>query len=185
MSSRGKKIIALVSADTENNEEKHENPQAATSTSLQNVEPSATLSQNIEPLVYPSTSAAVSVTSSEESDPFADSEQSYVPRDSGQEESDVEPSSQNSDEEVDAVTARSDNEIFMQNRGKESDTWSACEHIPVSFQFSGQSGVIVDTINLAKPCDIFRQFVTDEVLDVIVSETNRFAEQYLRSHVRD
>lgn len=38
------------------------------------------------------------------------------------------------------------------------------------------------TIDLTNPYAICRQFVTDEVLDIIVIDINRYAAQYISSH---
>ena len=36
--------------------------------------------------------------------------------------------------------------------------------------------------NMMNPVDCYRYFITDEIIDLMVRETNRFAEQYLRAH---
>ena len=36
--------------------------------------------------------------------------------------------------------------------------------------------------NIINPIDCYRHFITDEIIDLMVRETNRYAEQYLRSH---
>jgi hypothetical protein len=36
--------------------------------------------------------------------------------------------------------------------------------------------------NIINPIDCYRHFITDEIIDLMVCETNRYAEQYLRAH---
>ncbi|KAF5281757.1 hypothetical protein FQR65_LT14552 [Abscondita terminalis] len=54
------------------------------------------------------------------------------------------------------------------------------------FQFQERSGVIADIPDNAKAIDIFFRFVSDDILDLIVRETNRNAQQTLnkRQHTR-
>jgi hypothetical protein len=61
-------------------------------------------------------------------------------------------------------------------------TWGPCSDVPINFQFSAQSRLKVNNLDLSDPIAIYQQFVTDEVLDVIVTETNRYALQSIQSH---
>ena len=36
--------------------------------------------------------------------------------------------------------------------------------------------------DMGNPIDCCRHFITDEIIDLMVRETNRYAEQYLRAH---
>lgn len=36
--------------------------------------------------------------------------------------------------------------------------------------------------NTINPTDCYRHFVTDKIIDLMVRETNRYAEQYLQTH---
>ncbi len=36
--------------------------------------------------------------------------------------------------------------------------------------------------NIINPIDCYRHFITDEIIDLMVRETNRYAEQYLQAH---
>ncbi|CAF3755898.1 unnamed protein product [Rotaria sp. Silwood1] len=36
--------------------------------------------------------------------------------------------------------------------------------------------------NTVNPIDCYRHFITDEIIDLMVRETNRYAEQYLQAH---
>ena len=36
--------------------------------------------------------------------------------------------------------------------------------------------------NMVNPIDCYRHFITDEIIDLMVRETNRYAEQYLQAH---
>ena len=36
--------------------------------------------------------------------------------------------------------------------------------------------------NIIDPIDCYRHFITDEIIDLVVRETNRYAEQYFQTH---
>lgn len=48
-----------------------------------------------------------------------------------------------------------------------------------SKEFSGQPGLKVQIEDYNDPYELFRLFITDELIDTIVTETNRYAEQFL------
>ena len=52
---------------------------------------------------------------------------------------------------------------------------------PVIPPFTGNAGVLVDTDNF-EPIDFFKLFVTDDLLNSFVCETNRKAHQYIAQH---
>ena len=73
-----------------------------------------------------------------------------------------------SDDEVDSnvweeIESESDEE-FMADHGLVEEVTSALDD------------------NIINPIDCYRHFITDEIIDLMVRETNRYAEQYLRSH---
>ena len=73
-----------------------------------------------------------------------------------------------SDDEMDSnswneIESESDEE-FMEDHGLVDDVTSASED------------------NTVHPIDCYRHFITDEIIDLMVRETNRYAEQYLQAH---
>ncbi|CAF1508640.1 unnamed protein product [Adineta ricciae] len=68
----------------------------------------------------------------------------------------------------------------------DSHTWNKIE--PESdAEFVEDHGLIEDVTPISKddtinPIDCYRHFITDEIIDLMVRETNRYAEQYLQSH---
>jgi hypothetical protein len=73
-----------------------------------------------------------------------------------------------SDDEVDSdvcneMESESDSE-FMEDHGLVEEVTSASED------------------NVVNPIDCYRHFITDEIIDLMVRETNRYAEQYLQAH---
>ena len=73
-----------------------------------------------------------------------------------------------SDDEMDSnswneIESESDDE-FMEDHGLVDDVTSASED------------------NTVHPIDCYRHFITDEIIDLMVRETNRYAEQYLEAH---
>lgn len=83
----------------------------------------------------------------------------------------------NSDEEV------SDHE---DDDEMDSHTWDEIE--PESdAEFLEDHGLIEDVISTSEdktinPIDCYRHFITDEIIDLMIRETNRYAQQYLQSH---
>jgi hypothetical protein len=67
-----------------------------------------------------------------------------------------------------------------------SYTWNEIE--PESdAEFLEDHGLIEDVTstsedNTINPIDCYRHFITDEIIDLMVRETNRYAQQYLQSH---
>lgn len=110
--------------------------------------------------------------SSSESEPFQDSGDSYKP-------SDDEAESESALSVASSIA--SDGEIGdHSSSGKAevpdaADVWGPCKDFPRNFQFSGQHGLKVNHLDLSQPYDIYKQFLTNEILDKIVLETNRYA----------
>ncbi|XP_054728782.1 piggyBac transposable element-derived protein 4-like [Anastrepha obliqua] len=55
--------------------------------------------------------------------------------------------------------------------------WSEYEGRHKTLTFSGKSGLQVDVPQSVTPFDVFRLFIDDEIINLIVLETNRYAEQ--------
>jgi hypothetical protein len=86
---------------------------------------------------------------------------------------------------VDPVDIPQDNDQPLQNSSpvfqRPSDVvheWGNCTETIRRFPFNGTSGLQIN-LNAFDPMTIYEQFLTDEVIDLIVMETNRFAEQFL------
>lgn len=76
------------------------------------------------------------------------------------------------DEEEEEDVVGSETEII-------NAVWSEYESRHKTFTFSGKSGLQVDVPQSITPFEAFRLFIDDEVINVIVLETNRYAEQQL------
>jgi hypothetical protein len=79
----------------------------------------------------------------------------------------------NSDEEI------TDDEV-------DSKVWSEIQSEPDA-EFMKDYGLVQGVTsasgdNTILPIDCYRHFVTDEIIDLMVRETNRYAEQYLQTH---
>lgn len=61
-----------------------------------------------------------------------------------------------------------------------TEHWGDIQVSNVQFPFTGPSGFQYD-VNKSDPIAIFNQFLTDEIIELIVNETNRYAHQYLAS----
>jgi hypothetical protein len=55
--------------------------------------------------------------------------------------------------------------------------WGTVSHAPVSFNFTGTPGLAVPLVDPQSPLEIFQRFISDDILDMIVLETNRRAQQ--------
>lgn len=94
-----------------------------------------------------------------------------------------------SDEEVDGHVAVNEPNLagngLNNNNGApqgtdNSNTWGDCTFIVRQYPFTGTSGVQYD-FDMSDPMVVFNQFVTDEIINYMVDETNRFARQTLAS----
>lgn len=117
------------------------------------------------------------ISSSEESDPYEDSGDSYVP---SSEESDNHLTTE--DDLSDNISDSNDdaNNDVMPNISQ--DKWRPCTNLQAPFQFSAQPRILLNNADLTNPYDIYRHFISEEILDIIVQETNRFATQYIQNH---
>lgn len=62
-----------------------------------------------------------------------------------------------------------------------SNTWGECTVTTRQFPFVGQEGLLYD-FDVNDPMEVFSQFFTEEIVQIIVTETNDFAHNYLRTH---
>ena len=67
-----------------------------------------------------------------------------------------------------------------------SNVWNEIES-ESDAEFMEDHGLVEEVIsasknNVVNPIDCNRQFITHEIIDLIVRETNRYAEQYLQAH---
>ena len=67
-------------------------------------------------------------------------------------------------------------------RGNADDaSWSRTDRQPNVDPFTGQPGMNVQMDANAEPIDYLRLFITDELIDILVNETNLYAGQYIRN----
>ena len=97
---------------------------------------------------------------------------------------DFNASLENSSDESDA----GEGEEYIISSGEESedggDVWIDVgdEFTPTQFGFTGNAGIKANISSDTKPSDIYNLFLTDELLEVIVAKTNRYASQFLATH---
>lgn len=205
MSSRTRKILALAEGEVQDFDPIPVSS-SETATSLlplqisqshhsqqlrQTLPPSLSTMKYKSPSPQPSTSKAqsqfnvsqkktiTSYFSSSESEPYQDSEDSYRPSEYDS-ENDL-PAIETSDEE-NSSSSDSSPEDNSSGITANSEKWGPCTNLPVNnFQFTGQGGLKVHDMDLSQPFAIYKQFVTQEILDIIVLETNRYAAQLISS----
>ncbi len=78
----------------------------------------------------------------------------------------------------------SDEEISDDEMG--SNVWNEIES-ESDAEFMKDHGLVEEVTsasedNMVNPIDCYRHFITDEIIDLMVRETNRYAEQYLQAH---
>ena len=62
-----------------------------------------------------------------------------------------------------------------------SPNWQGVSQVPMTpFQFTGKPGVADEVLGCDDPVNIFKLIVTNELVDLIVCYTNRYAEQELK-----
>ncbi|XP_008482636.3 piggyBac transposable element-derived protein 4, partial [Diaphorina citri] len=98
--------------------------------------------------------------------------------------SEVDSSDEEADEEayneifINAIEDEIDN---MENQEEEHDdqtpTWSSYTGRHKEFIFDGPSGIQIEVPENPSPLDMYNLLIGDEIIDLIVLETNRFAEQ--------
>jgi hypothetical protein len=85
---------------------------------------------------------------------------------------------------MDLESGSSDEEMSDDEMG--SNVWNEIE--PESdTEFMEDHGLVEEVTsasedNMVNPIDCYRHFITDEIIDLMVRETNRYAEQYLQAH---
>ena len=65
----------------------------------------------------------------------------------------------------------------------DSQAWNEIES-ESDEEFHGliEEGTSISEDNTINPIDCYRHFITDEIIDLMVRETNRYAQQYLQNH---
>ncbi|KAJ8936254.1 hypothetical protein NQ314_012441, partial [Rhamnusium bicolor] len=153
-------------------------PQAPTSPTPQTPPSSFQQSPSSPPIPPPAYQTGTYYVSSSESEPYQDSGDSYKPSDNEAESESTLSGASNlaSDDEIEDHSSPREDEV-----PGEADAWGPCENFPRNFQFSGQHGLKVNHLDLSQPYDIYKQFLTNEILDKIVLETNRYASHLIQS----
>lgn len=122
------------------------------------------------------------LSSDDESDPFGDSGSSYQPSDNqGNNDSD-ESDEESSDEDNLFATTTVNPHATATNSTTTNDTWGQCGQVSNDFPFNGQRGFQLNPNDFCDPYKIYRQFIDDKVLEIIVRETNKYADQFIRSY---
>lgn len=91
---------------------------------------------------------------SDESDPYTDSVEDYI------------PSELSDSNHLSAVSNKSEYEDYNSKID----------------QFPGQNEVKLNYLDLSSPYEIFEKFITDEILNLMVQKTNSYAALYIRTH---
>ena len=60
--------------------------------------------------------------------------------------------------------------------------WVKEDKTPVAPEFTGNPDVMIDLPAESGGLEIFKHFLTDEQIEVIVEETNVYTNQYIRNH---
>ncbi|XP_045467968.1 piggyBac transposable element-derived protein 4-like [Harmonia axyridis] len=169
MSSRARKIVSLAVKSL--NEEDSQQATSSADPDPSSQESPCTRNSPLLPQAAGSNQRSRAyIISSSESEPFESSEDSYRPSDD-----EVETPNVLSESEVSSDDDKNDNGNVAET--DDLDRWGPCTELPVTFQFTRQSGLKKDSLDLNKPFDIYQQFITNEIIDLIVSETNRYASQ--------
>ncbi|XP_063585093.1 piggyBac transposable element-derived protein 4-like [Penaeus indicus] len=104
--------------------------------------------------------------------------------DSKWEDSNLEDESElsNSESDIDSVSLMSVNRCDRNAPGTSSFVWRKMENNPQRFDFTATPGVKLPNLDAAsRPETIFSKFLTKELLEKIVQETNRYASQYMKT----
>ena len=114
---------------------------------------------------------------SSESDISSDSSDEYEPSSSETDEagSSYPDSASESDEET------NDNGAPPPSASSVPVNWGLCTLQIPRFGFTGSADPQIN-ITESDPLKIYRHFLTDEILQLIVTETNRYAQQFIASH---
>jgi hypothetical protein len=82
-----------------------------------------------------------------------------------------------SEEEIDTVfSVATSNDV----RTNVSNVWGECKYTVRQFPFIGKAG-LQQQFDKTNPIDVYKQFLNDDILYLIVEETNRYAHQVLAS----
>ena len=101
--------------------------------------------------------------------------------------SDEEMSKEGSDIDVSEVEDESDenDESGSESEGDEAVEWTDRLHNIHLEDFTSPVGITFEIGNEARELDVFKKFFNDEILNVIVRETNRYARQTLAGEALD
>ena len=55
------------------------------------------------------------------------------------------------------------------------------QHISITYDSSSDGGIMIDTINF-DALNYYKQYLTDDLLNSFVAETNRYAQLYIQGH---
>ena len=100
--------------------------------------------------------------------------------------SDEKMSNEESDIDVSEVEDESDeNESGSESEGNEVGEWTDRLHNIHLEDFTLPVGIMFEIGNEARELDVFKKFFNDEILNVIVRETNRYARQKLAGEALD
>lgn len=102
---------------------------------------------------------------------------------SSEEEDSTEKSTEEEDNFSDISSSSDEDEIGPVQIPDPIDVpWSFSGIPRPAFPFQGDSGIKLDNLNKDNPIQLFECFFTDELINKIVVETNRYAEQYLNDN---
>ena len=74
-----------------------------------------------------------------------------------------------------------DKEMDRSAQNTKSTTWGYCTLLPPRFGYVGAKEQQVN-ITEAYPHAIYRNFSTDEILELVANETNRYTQQFISTH---
>ena len=74
-----------------------------------------------------------------------------------------------------------DEEMDRGAQNTESTTWGHCTLLPPRFGYVGANEPQVNIIE-SDPYAIYRNFLTDDILELVANETNRYAQQFISTH---
>ena len=91
------------------------------------------------------------------------------------------------DDDLDSMRSESGSSVEQMSDDEiDSNSWNEIKS-ESDAEFVAEHGLHEDVTSLTEdntidPIDCYRHFITDEIIDLMVHETNRYAEQYLQTH---
>ena len=91
------------------------------------------------------------------------------------------------DDDLDSMRLESGSSVEeMSDDEMDSNSWNEIKS-ESDAEFMEEHGLDEDVTSLTEdntidPIDCYRYFITDEIIDLMVRETNRYAEQYFQTH---